>query len=392
MRRRLLQALPVALPGNLEITYVREILRNVFCYSCAWKGYGIEMRRQRSLPLMRDIATATGYSLSTVSRALNNKQDINEETRRRILLVAEELGYLPDGVAIALAGGKTNAIGVVVSDISDPYFGELVKYIESEASRYDYRIILCNTSEKPEIQQQAIEVLIGKRVDGIIITPAEGTSEDIAGLLNIGIPVVLAARRIDNLDVTFVTVDDEYAGELIGKYLAELGHETVAYLDVGINISSARGRRQGLSRGFLNAVSTGTLAIEKVGLPSIEGGYMATRQLLSREDFDASAIVAYCDVMAIGCLRALGEQGIRVPSEIAVVGNDDVEVCQYMNPAITTVDGCKETIAAKCVDVLIDQINQDGCFGTEQHVLRPTIIARESTGHKLSCTLNRRCQ
>ncbi|MCD5408911.1 LacI family transcriptional regulator [Candidatus Bipolaricaulota bacterium] len=191
---------------------------------------------------MRDVARAAGVSVNTVSRALAGKPDVSPETRARVLKVAEELGYRPNKLARGLRSNKTRTIGVIVTDIANPYFGALVKGVREAAYRHGYSIILQDTDEDYAREGEAIEVMLAERVDGLLITPVQTGTETIEKLKESGLPFVLLGRHFDDLETDYVVTDDVQGGYLATEHLIKLGHTRIAMINGPLHISSAKER------------------------------------------------------------------------------------------------------------------------------------------------------
>ena len=328
---------------------------------------------------MRDIAIKTGYSLNTVSRAFNNRQDIGEETKKKILQVAQDMGYQVNWVAKALAERKTRTIGVIISDIQDPFFAELVRYLEWYARKNEYNIILCNTNEDSVQEENAARVLINHRVDGIIITPSQNGRQGMERIVNSGIPFVLMARWFEDLPSSYVVIDDFQAGCMAGTHLRELGHRNILFINAGRHISSARERLAGLKKAFAEP-GEGKLRFEvQAAPPSMAEGYKTTKKLL-KQGIWFSAIVAFCDVVAVGVIRALTEAGIRVPRDVSVIGFDNIELSHFLPVNLTTLDTRKKEIAREVIAILLCQMAGKEKPSSVGKKVKPQLIIRESTG------------
>ena len=205
-------------------------------------------RRSGSVTL-KDIAAATGFSANTVSRALADKSDISEETKEVIRKKAEEMGYIANALASFLRSGVSRNISIIVGDISNPHFSVMVKEMQMLLQKKGYNSIIFNTEENPEMERQAITVSISQNVDGIIICPAPGGEANIGLLRHYGKPFVLIGRRIRE-ETSYVICDDETSGYLATRFLIDMGHREILFLNGPKEISSAAERLSGYCRAL----------------------------------------------------------------------------------------------------------------------------------------------
>jgi LacI family transcriptional regulator len=174
---------------------------------------------------IRDIAKRAGVSINTVSRALNNKPDISEETKRKILKIARELGYVKNATASSLRSKQTNIVGVIIADSANPFYAEVLKGIEAASRKYGYQIMLMNTERVYENEEKAIEVLLQRRVDGLLITPVQDRSDDIKALIERKVPFVIVGRHFEELEVDEIHSDEVKGGYLATRHLIERGRK-----------------------------------------------------------------------------------------------------------------------------------------------------------------------
>jgi len=287
---------------------------------------------------LRDIAKKAGVSTTTVSRALNNKDDIDPSTKERIIRLAEQMGYAPNAIARGLRVKKTKTIGTIIADISDPFFAPIVKGIESVARQEGYNIILSDTDENYEIEKEIIKTLIAKRVDGILITPVQSKFEDIIELKKKKIPFVLVGRHFnyDLLETDYVATNDIEGAFSAVDYLIKKGHRRILFINGPAHVSSAKERLAGYKRALFEAgIRIDESLIEEGGI-KMEDGYRIAKQKLS-SSVKFTAVFAYSDFVAIGVMKALKEAQIKVPRDVAVVGYDDIEFSPFLEVPLTTV-------------------------------------------------------
>jgi LacI family transcriptional regulator len=285
---------------------------------------------------IRDIAKRAGVSINTVSRALNNKPDISEETKRKILKIARELGYVKNATASSLRSKQTNIVGVIIADSANPFYAEVLKGIEAASRKHGYQIMLMNTERVYENEEKAIEVLLQRRVDGLLITPVQDRSDDIKALIEIKVPFVIVGRHFEELEVDEIHSDEVKGGYLATRHLIKRGRKNILVITGYLFKSAAYMRLEGYKK-----------ALKEYGIPfreeliietdiDIESGYQAMREAIEKGlEFDA--VFCYNDLLAFGAMKALKERGYRIPEDVAVVGYDDIVYSSFVCPSLTTV-------------------------------------------------------
>jgi LacI family transcriptional regulator len=328
---------------------------------------------------MSDVARQAGVSLMTVSRVINNKGDVSNETRQRILEIIASLGYRPSAIARSLATKETCTIGLVIPDVTNPFFADIARGVEHLAYSKGYHVFLCNSEEDPQRELAVIQSLEEKRVDGLILCSSRLEEEKLADVLANLPPVVLINRRLHQAgEDTFDTVilDDEQGGWLATHHLIQGGHQRIGFLAGPAASYSGAGRRT----GFLAALKEADIEPEAGWishcLPSVEGGYEATRQLLDMYP-QLTALFCYNDLVAVGALQASNELKRRVPEDLAIVGHDDIPLAALVSPALTTCRVPRYELGARAVNALLERL-RDCPGGCQQSVLQPELVIRES--------------
>jgi len=332
--------------------------------------------------IMRDIAKECGVSITTVSRALRDKGEISPETKERILKVAEEMEYSANIPARVLAGGKSNTIGLIVADNSNPYFAKLILGIEDIAKKNDFGVILYNTSEDPELEIQGHRMLIEKRVDGLIITSLRTGRDPLISLQKNGIPFVLLNRYVENFKTDWVRSDNEYGAYSLTKLLCSLGHKHILHITGSEEISSVRERITGYKKALKEfGIGFDPGLIYHCDL-KLDGGYQCAHRALSELDPIPTAIFAYSDVIAVGVMKTLHEKHIRIPEDIALVGYDNIDYSEFLEPSLTTVDQFANEIGQKGMEILLRKIYkpENEIWEEQQVIIKPMIVTRESSG------------
>jgi LacI family transcriptional regulator len=326
---------------------------------------------------IKDIAAAAGVSINTVSRALNNKPDVNSETRTRILKIAEELNYSPNLQAKSLISKQTLSLGMLVTDNANPFYAEMIKGAEDVARQRGYSIILCNSNDDDEREMRALEVLREKRVDGIILTPVQKKHNILEKLARIKTPYVLVSRAPSGGPADFVKIDNLSGACLAVKLLLKKKRIPLAYLGGPEHVSSVRERLAGVWKAMDEAgLKREALRVIHAEL-SMEDGCRAMRELLSASPAPRG-LFAYNDVLAIGALRAIREQGLHVPADIAVVGFDDIQYSSFLEVPLTTVHQPRYKIGEIAAGILIDKIEGKGSGKPQQITMKPELVIRET--------------
>lgn len=328
---------------------------------------------------MSDVARKAGVSLMTVSRVINNKGDVSRETRQRVLETIASLGYRRSAIARSLATKETSTIGLVVPDVSNPFFAEITQGVERLAYSRGYHVFLCNTEEDPQRELAVIQSLEEKRVDGLILCSSRLEEDALVDVLANLPAAVLVNRHLDQPGeepFDSVVLDDERGGWLAARHLVQSGHRQIGFLAGPRASYSGAGRR----KGFLSALQEAGIPPVDDWLrpcqPSVEGGYVATRQLLSAQP-GLTALFCYNDLVAVGALQACVELSRRVPEELAVVGYDDIPVAALVSPALTTCRVPRYELGAKAVNALLERLRD--CPGDASRiVLEPELVIRDS--------------
>ena len=305
---------------------------------------------------LKMVAEKAGVSVNTASRAINNKPDINENTKKRILKVAQELGYIRNAAAVALRTKKTKAIGVVIADNRNPFYAEVLNGMEEASRKKDYHIILANTQRDYKKEEEAIKLLLAKRVDGLLIAPVQDRDDDIKKLIEANIPFVVVGRDFENIEVDAVYNDEVKGGFLAAEYLIKKGHKKIVLINGFLYKSPAKGRLEGYKKALKKYRISLDESLISVGDINIEDGYERTKQMLGKK-LNFTAIFAYNDMVAFGSMQAIKEKGLRIPEDIELVGYDDIPFSSLISPSLTTIRIKKQELGIESVKLLFSRIN-----------------------------------
>jgi len=305
---------------------------------------------------LKKVAEKAGVSVNTASRAINNKPDINEETKKRVLKVAQKLGYVRNATAIALRTRKTGTIGVVIADNRNPFYAEVLNGMEEAAREKNYHIILANTQRDYKKEEEAINLLLAKRVDGLLITPVQDRDDDIKNLIEANIPFVVVGRDFEDIEVDAIYNDEVKGGFLATEYLIKKGHKRIALINGFLYKSPAKGRLEGYKKALNKYRISLDESLISSGDINIEDGYERTKKMLEK-NLDFTAIFAYNDMMAFGAIQAIKEKGLRIPEDIGLVGYDDIPFSSLISPLLTTIRLKKQDLGVESVKLLLSRIN-----------------------------------
>lgn len=330
-----------------------------------------------------DLARAAGVSVSTVARALQDRPDISPATGARVRRMAARMGYTPNTIARSLVSHRSQTLGLVVNDCTNPFYSVLIESVQQAAEKRGYSLILSTSGERVEREGAAVLVLLQRRVDGLLITPVGGEATHLRPLLRSGSPFVLMCRHLPGLRADLVSNDNRLAGSLSARHLIEAhGYHPIAHITGHAGVSSVReiaaGVRQGLGRAGLR-LDPGWI----VPVPlDLEGGYAAGKRL-ARMRPRPRAVVTFNDLQAIGAIRAFQEEGLRVPADIAVVGNNDIAFAPFAPVPLTTMVHPVADIGQLAADRLIERVEGRVTGPPGRILLRPELRIRGSCGCSL---------
>ena len=335
---------------------------------------------------IKDIARKANVSHTTVSRALNNKSRIKNETKDKILTIARELNYRPDFIARSLVMKRTKTLGLVITTIANPFYIELSQGIETTAISQGYNIILCSTNYDLSAERKYIDMLRSKGVDGIILTSAHMGDPNIVGLAEEGFPIILINRRtyhpVVKEKVDYVGVDNILGGFLAAEHLIRLGHKRIGVIGGSSESSVGFERLEGGKKALT------TYGMEVIGDHFLEGdflkgsGYQGGKRFLKMDE-PPTAIFATNDYMALGTYQAIVEEGRRVPEDIALIGFNDIEFAAMKGIELTTVGQKKYEMGAQAVKMLVERIEGGGMGSPKEMILEPELIIRKTCGFHL---------
>lgn len=335
---------------------------------------------------IKDIAKIAKVSPTAVSMAINNRQGVSVKTRRKILKIAKNLNYYPNYIAKSLISKRSYSIGLIVTNIADPFYPELARGIEEKAIGLGYNLVLCNTNRSLEVEKRSIEMLQSKGVDGIILATVTKNDPHIKSLIEERFPFVLINRL--SMDPSFANkmdyvVLDNFAGGYLGvEHFYKLGHDKIAIITGDLNTSTAIKRTEGVKKAFMD------YGLKLTPELLVECGYMrkpayqAAKHLLTLKNHP-TAFFAQDDNMALGIREAVLESGLRIPEDIALMGFDDIDMASLIGIELTTISQNKYEMGVMGVKILVDKIEKKTPNMVNKVVLEARLMIRKTCGYHL---------
>lgn len=328
---------------------------------------------------IRDVARRAGVSPITVSRAFSGTHPVAEETRRRVLQAAEELGYVPNLVARGMVHKRVPMIGVVVPELANPFFVPIIDAVQAVARERNHMVVISQSQSDPDMERASINQFRQMRMAGALITPASMAPEHLRSLRDHDMPIVVVARCWDDGDC--VTVDDVAGGRLVAEHLLRLGHRRigcVAHGGPGNVAVQARmkGFRSALEAGGCSLPSEWVIRTQTVRLADAIQAAEAFLELSERP----TAVFVTADRLAIGFIHRLRARGVRVPEDVAVVGYDDIRYAEFLEVPLTTVALPKYEMGKRAAEILFERVSEEGDGKPYRVLLEPKLIVRASCG------------
>jgi len=329
------------------------------------------------MPTIRDVAKTAGVATTTVSRVLNSSGYVSAATRARVEAAIEELGYVPNRIARSLRLKRTHTLALVVTDITNPFWTTVVRGVEDAANDAGFTVILCNTDESPTKQDAYLQVLLQKRVDGILLTPTHSTPEPVALIQRQSMPVVVLDRRVPGAEVDVVRCDSQEGAYKLVRYLLDLGHRRVAVLTGPEDVSTSSDRVAGYRRALREAGLGEATEWVRYGQFTFESGAESTRELLAL-DPRPTAILAANNFIATGALRVLHEAGLDVPGDVSLVAFDELAYDPSAVPFLTVANQPAYEMGQQATRLLIERLSDPAANGYKEIVLPTQIVVRRS--------------
>ncbi|MFA9388440.1 MAG: LacI family DNA-binding transcriptional regulator [Prolixibacteraceae bacterium] len=328
---------------------------------------------------MNDVAKRANVSIATVSRVLNNSSNVNEATRIRILKAIKELNYKPSRVAKRLRSKSMsgNLLGVLIPDIENPFYVDVLRGIEEVAYKNNYAIIMCNFGQDEKKEKLYLEILQSESIDGLIVAPAREDDLQLKKMVKDGLPVVCVDRGLTEIDVDVVLVDNIKGAFLAVDHLAKSGYKRIAYIAGLPSIPSSKLREEGYRNALeLNGIEFDEQLI-KYGNSKYESGVELCKQLLELP-LPPDAVFTGNNLITLGALETIHTNGLAIPGDIAIVGFDDMQWSNSLNPPLTAVRQPAIEIGKRASELLIQRIN-DPSRPAIQMILHAELMKRSSS-------------
>jgi DNA-binding LacI/PurR family transcriptional regulator len=331
---------------------------------------------------IEDVARQAGVSTATVSRVLSGKPYVSDDLRERVMGAVHELNYRPSRVARSLRVQRSSIIGLIVSDIQNPFFTSVVRAVEDTALEHKFSVFLCNSDENTEKETMYLELMVAEHVAGVILSPTLGQNDVYRHLVEAGVPAVAIDRRVTNVDIDSVLVDNVTAARQMMLHLLEMGHRRIGAV-VGTPVSSTGEERL---RGYVEALQMYGLGIQpeliRTGMPRIPNGHDFTNELLALPQ-PPTALFTGNNLLTLGALSAIHERGLRIPEDIAVAAFDEMDWMYFVRPALTVVAQPTYDLGRTAVELLLQRM-EDPDRPYQQVVLPATLHIRESSSRRMT--------
>lgn len=338
------------------------------------------MTTPRPKATRNDVARLAGTSPAVVSYVVNDgPRPVAAETRARVEAAIEQLGYRPNALARSLRGNRTNVIGLLVPDNSNPFFAELARAIEDHAHAAGYAVLLANAIGDDARELRYARTMVEQRVEGLVLSSAGHSSEVVRELTDAHVPLVMVDRQVPGIAAHVLSVDNEGGGRAATRHLIEHGHERIACIAGPGDLAPAADRHRGWSRALTEAGLRDADELLVRSEFNRAGGYAAAKELLSRPQ-RPTALFACTDQQAIGALRAIAEAGLSVPGDVAVVGFDGIAEGTYTNPPLATVRQPIRQLGERAVELLLENLRGGAPLREHDEVMPVVLAPNESCG------------
>ncbi len=325
---------------------------------------------------IRDVASRAQVAVGTVSNFLNRPDRVAEATRKKIESAIADLNFVPNASARHLRSGSSRTIGLLVPDITNPFFTEVARGAGDTESESDYTLILCNSDEDPRKEERHFKVLIEQRICGLLITPSFEGLAGVAELSRRNIPTTFIDRRADSSDQSSVSMDDFHGGKIAIEYLASLDHKSIAWVNGPLSMAQCADREN----GEMASAKEKNINISKFQVSQMrsQNGYEVTQNILA-SNAQITAIFCANDLVALGVLRALLESGKSIPKDYALIGYDDIGFSASASIPLTSIAQPAYKLGALAAQMIINEVEHGKNFKHEQIVFKPELVIRAST-------------
>jgi LacI family transcriptional regulator len=335
---------------------------------------------KRNVKNIKELAGILNLSVTTVSRVLNGKADvyrISTATSNRVMNAARELNYFPNIIARGLKLERTDTLGLIIPDVANPFFASIAKTVEIESRKNGYSLILCDSLDDIDTEMELIQLLAGRKVDGIIIAPVGMSSTHIKEIQQSGIPIIVIDRYFPDGKIPYITSDNYKGAFKAVEHMILSGHKKIACIQ-GIKGISANTDRV---KGYLDALAQYDISVDRSLIVGDnfgeENGYIQARILLNNKN-RPTAILALSNLISIGIMRAISEIGLSIPDDISLVSFDEQPYSAFLASPMTTIEQRREEIGKMAVSILTSLIKKESIYEDVNIMLEPRLIIRKS--------------
>ena len=337
--------------------------------------------RQASVS-MKDVAALAGVSLGTVSNVVNMPEIVSEQTRTRVADAITKLGWVPNESARQLRAGRSRSIGMVVLDIANPFFTDLVLAAEDYVTERGYSVQVSNSAQQPDRERAHLALLEQQRVGGVLLAPIRSVDARVDELRRRGIPVVILDRASDQADLCSVSVDDVEGGRLAVQHLLDLGHQHIAVVGGPSTLQQVRDRRLGAELARSTSAAANLLIISTPAMDTDSGVAAAGELLALPTNERPTAVFAANDLLAIGALQGFVSHGVRIPEDVAIIGYDDVSFAASAAVPLSSIRQPRRDLGRQAAELLLHEIEAIRHDAPHEHRavrFTPELVARRST-------------
>ncbi|HEX6685032.1 MAG TPA: LacI family DNA-binding transcriptional regulator [Candidatus Limnocylindrales bacterium] len=339
---------------------------------------------------IKEVARRAGVSLGTVSNVLNRPQTVTPQTRKRVLKAIEELGYVRNDSARHLRAGRSRTVAIVVLDVSNPFFTDVVRGAEEAVEQAGGMLIVCNSGEDATRERRHLDTVEEQRVRGLLITPiGEGHHKRLERLVKRGIPVVLVDRGSGEPNQCSVSVDDVLGGRLAAQHLVERGHRRIAFVGGPLSIRQVADRRDGAAAVLAEHGRAELQIVQTRSLTTVAGREAAEAICAMPAARRPTALFCANDLVALGALQGLVAGGLRVPHDVAIVGYDDIDFASAATVPLTSVRQPRELLGRTAAQLLLEEADDTARHGHRHVVFQPQLVVRQSTAAARGKSLTR---
>lgn len=327
---------------------------------------------------LKEVAQLAGVSTATVSNVINGKKYVSSEVKKQVFSVMQALNYQPNTIAKSLRKQESRIVGLLISDVANPFFASVARGIEKELASNDYNVLLCNTDSSVEKERDYLEGLIGKRIDGLIVSSAGNTGDYFRSLEETGVPIVFLNRCPQFMNCDVILTNNMRGAYYATEHLIRHGYERIAIITGPTSLSTGKDRLTGYRRAFEDYGITEQEALVKQGRFDIDSGYEKMKELMEQEN-KPDAVFISNNSMTLGGYKYLREKGIRIPDQLAVIVFDDPEWADLVDPPVTSVRQPSYELGVQAAKLMMASI-KDRKTKHDIMYMDPALIVRQSCG------------